>query len=91
MRNIEELLSRQLDNLQAELNLLKPVLARKTEDLDRLEKSASKEIRELQARNQELAARVNELKDDHDRSKSKSSTVIAPLLRNSMSSERSTT
>lgn len=55
--------------MQSELNLIKPVLARKSDDLDKLERSSNKEIRELQARNQELALKVSELKDDHDRAK----------------------
>jgi sugar-specific transcriptional regulator TrmB len=74
--NVEALLSKQAEILQSELATLKSVLQRKAEDLERIEKTSSKDIRDLQARNQDLANKLTEIKEEHDRTKSKSSNVF---------------
>lgn len=76
MLNVEALLSKQAEILQSELATLKSVLQRKAEDLERIEKTSSKDIRDLQARNQDLANKLTEIKEEHDRTKSKSSNVF---------------
>lgn len=73
---MEALLSKQAEILQSELATLKSVLQRKAEDLERIEKTSSKDIRDLQARNQDLANKLTEIKEEHDRTKSKSSNVF---------------